>query len=79
MINSKQERAARRLIILEGLNNGLSKEKIAEKLGVKPFMVRRDLKRMMHGQDQELKQAQNNAIEIALAEKNRISNRSAER
>ena len=79
MINSKQEQAARRVIILEGINGGLSNEKIAQKLGVPPNMVRKDLYRMQHSKDQDLKQAQINAKEKARANKERISNRPGER
>ena len=78
MTNSNDERDARRTIILEGLNNGLSKQKIAEKLGIHPRMVRRDLNRMHHCKDPELKQALTNAHEKALADKKRISNRAGE-
>lgn len=79
MTNIKESRDARRLVILEGVNNGLSKEKIAEKLGIHPRMVRRDLKRMQHIRDPELKQAQINARDKALEVKEMISNRAGER
>ena len=79
MINSEMERAARRLIILEGLNVGLSNEKIAKKLGVNPGTVRKDVKRMKRGQDQDLKRAQTNALEKSLAEKEKHRNRLGER
>ena len=79
MVNSKQERAARRVIILEGLNGGLSKEKIAKKLGVNPSIVRKDLNRMKYCKDPDLKQAQINVKEKARANKERISNRPGER
>ena len=67
------------MVILEGLNNGLSKEKIAEKLGIHPRMVRRDLNRMQHSRDPELKQAQINARDKALEVKETNSNRAGER
>ena len=79
MINSKQERAARRLIILEGLKGGLSKEKIAKKLGVNPRIVRKDLNRMKYSKDPDLRQTQINVKEKADANKERISNRPGER
>jgi len=79
MTNTKEERDARRTVILEGLNNGLSKEKIAEKLGIHPRMVRRDLNRMQHTRDPELKQAQTNARDKALEAKEMLSNRAGER
>lgn len=79
MTNSNDERDARRVVILDGLNKGLSKEKIAEKLGVHPRMVRRDMNRMHFSKDPELKQAQINAQEKALEEKERISNMAGER
>ena len=79
MINSKQERAARRLIILEGLNGGLSKERIAKKLGVNPRIVRKDLNRMKYSKDPDLRQTQINVKEKADANKERISNRPSER
>jgi IS30 family transposase len=78
MTNSKEERAARRLVILEGLNNGLTNEKIAKKLGMHPRMVRRDMNRMHHSKDPELKQALINAQEKILAEKKKKSNRAGD-
>ena len=78
MTNTKEEQEARRTVILEGLNNGLSKEKIAEQLGIHPRMVRRDSSRMQHSKDPELKQAQINARDKALEAKELISNRAGE-
>ncbi len=43
MTNSVQERADRRIIILKGMNEGLSREEIAEGLGVSPVVVRREV------------------------------------
>ena len=74
MKNSNIERAARRLTILDGINGGLSHEKIAEKMGIQPRMLRRDLKRMRRIKDPELKQAYKKALERVLEKKLAVSN-----
>lgn len=79
MTNSNDKRNERRLIILKGLNDGLSKERIAEELGVHPRIVRRDLTRMHRRRDPELRKALSNAQEHVLAEKERIRNKAGER
>ena len=78
MTHTKEERDARRLVILEGLNNGLTNEKIAEKLEIHPRMIRRDLSRMQHSRDPELKQALINAREKIAAAKEKAANRQDE-
>ncbi|MFA9496796.1 MAG: hypothetical protein ACERKS_12875 [Candidatus Bathyarchaeota archaeon] len=79
MTNSINERAARRLTILNGINGGLSHEKIAEKMGIQPRMLRRDLKRMRRIKDPELKQAYKKALERVQAKKLAVSNRPGEK
>ena len=63
MTNSIQEQEKRRPIILEGIIGGFAKSKIAVKLGVPLWVVRRDLKRMRYNRDPELKQAYKEAEE----------------
>lgn len=75
MTNSIQERADRRIIILKGMNKGLSREKIAEGLGVSPVVVRRDLSRMRRTRDPELRKASRVAEEKMDQEKETQSNR----
>jgi transposase len=48
------ERNARRLIILDGINEGLTNDKIAAKLGVRSSVVKRDLRIMKYSKDQGL-------------------------
>ena len=79
MTNSINERATRRLTILNGINGGLSHEKIAEKMGIQPRMLRRDLKRMRRIKDPELKQAYKKALERVQAKKLAVSNRPGEK
>jgi len=57
MSSNIQEQETRRLHILEGINEGFAYSKIAAKLGVHTWVVMRDLKRMRHNRDPELKQA----------------------
>ena len=78
MTNSVQERADRRIIILKGMNEGLSREKIAEGLGVSPVVVRRDVSRMRRIRDPDLREASRNAEEISDQEKKIQSNRADE-
>jgi hypothetical protein len=78
MTNTIESRDARRTVILEGLNSGLTNEKIAEKMGIHPRMVRRDLTRMKYSKDPELKQALKNAREKAIAAKEKKSNRAGD-
>ena len=79
MTNSINERATRRLTILNGINGGLSHEKIAEKMGIQPRMLRRDLKRMRRIKDPELRQIQKNAETKAIVDKEEKANRAGER
>jgi transposase len=79
MTSSIQEKETRRLNILEGINGGLAYSKIAEKLGVHLWVVMKDLKRMRHNGDPELKQANRKAQELIQAKKISIANRHDER
>ena len=79
MMNTNEGRDARRLDILEGLNKGLSHEKIAEKMGIQPRMLRRDLKWMRRIKDPELRQIQKNAATKAIVDKEENANRAGER
>jgi hypothetical protein len=79
MTNSINERAARRLTILNGINGGLSHEKIAENMGIQPRMLRRDLKRMRRIMDPGLKQAYKKALERVQEKKLAVSNRPGEK
>lgn len=79
MTNSIQERADRRIIILKGMNEGLSREKIAEGLGVSPVVVRRDVSRMRRIRDPDLRKASRNAEEMSDKAKEAQSNLANER
>jgi hypothetical protein len=73
MTNSIQEQETRRLDILKGIVGGFANSKIAAKLGVPLWVVRRDLKRMRHNRDPELKQAYREAQEQVQANKQSIA------
>ena len=79
MINSIQEQETRRLNILEGIIGGLAYSKIAIKLGVSQLVVKRDLYRMRHNRDPELKQAYREAQEQVQAKKQSIASLPDER
>ena len=79
MTNSIEERDSRRSVIIEGIEQGLSNEKIAEKLGVHQRVVRRDLSRMHHSKDLELKKAQIIGKERADKAKESKANRAGEK
>jgi len=79
MTNSINERAARRLTILNGINGGLSHSKIAGKLGVSRLVVKKDLNMMRRTKDPELKQAYKKARERVLEKKLAVSNRPGEK
>jgi len=79
MTNSINERAARRLTILNGINWGLSHSKIAGKLGVSRLVVKKDLNMMRRTKDPELKQAYKKARERVLEKKLAVSNRPGEK
>ena len=79
MKNSNIERAARRLTILDGINGGITRFKIAEKLGVSHLVVKRDLNVMRRRKDPELKQAYIKGRERVLAKKLAVSNRPGEK
>ena len=79
MTNSIQEQETRRLDILKGIIGGFANSKIAAKLGVPLWIVRRDLKRMRHNRDPELKQAYREAEEQVQAEKQSIASLPDER
>jgi len=68
-----QEQETRRLDILKGITGGFANSKIAEKLGVPLWVVRRDLKRMRYNRDPELKQAYREAEEQVQAKKQSIA------
>ena len=74
MSSSIQEQETRRLVILDGINMGFSCSKIAAKLGVQLWVVNKDLKRMRHDKDLELKQAYRNAYEQVRAKRQVIAN-----
>lgn len=73
MTNSSQEQENRRSIILDGVNRGIENSKIASKLGVPLWVVKKDLNRMRHNRDPELKKAYRKAQEQALAKKQAIA------
>ncbi len=73
------EHEKRRLIILEGINGGIENSEIAAKLGVPPWVVRRDLKKMRHNRDPELKKAYRKAQERVQAKKQRSTTSLAKR
>ncbi len=79
MTNSINERAARRLTILNGINRGLSHSKIAWKLGVSRLVVKKDLNMMRRTKDPELKQAYKKALDRVQAKKLAVSNRPGEK
>jgi transposase len=73
MTSSIQEHETRRLDILEGIIGGLANSKIAAKLGVSLSVVKRDLYRMRHNRDPELKQAYRKAQEQVQAKKQLVA------
>lgn len=79
MSNTIQDRADRRVIILEGMNKGLTNDTIAENLGVSPIVIRKDLNRMRKRKDPELREAKRNAEEIVLDKREKKANRPNER
>jgi len=68
-MTTRIEKETRRLIILEGINGGIEKSEIAAKLGVPPWVVRRDLKKMRYNRDPDLKKAYRKAKERVQAKK----------
>ena len=74
MTNSINDRAARRLTILDGINGGLTHSKIAWKLGVSRLVVKKDLNMMQRNRDPELKQAYKKAQESVQAKKLAVAN-----
>lgn len=74
-----QEQETRRLDILKGIIGGFANSKIAAKLGVPLWVVRRDLKRMRHNRDPDLKQAYSTAQEQVQAKKQLVANLPDER
>lgn len=79
MTISIQEQETRRLDILKGIIGGFANSKIAAKLGVPLWVVRRDLKRMRYNRDPELKQAYREAQEQVQAEKQLVASLPDER
>ena len=78
-MTTRIEKEKRRLIILEGIKGGIEKSEIAAKLGVPPWVVRRDLKKMRYNRDPELKKAYRKAQERVQAKKQRITTSLGER
>jgi hypothetical protein len=68
------EHEERRLIILEGINEGIENSEIAANLGVPLWVVRRDLKKMRYNRDLELKKAYRKAKERVQAKKQTTAN-----
>ena len=58
MSNVIRERQERRLIILEGISQGLKQSEIATQLGVNRWVILNDLRFMRNNGDPELKEAQ---------------------
>ena len=79
MTISIQEQETRRLDILKGIIGGFANSKIAAKLGVPLWVVRRDLKRMRYNRDPELKQAYMKAQEQVQAKKQSVASLPDER
>jgi len=79
MTSSIQEQETRRLDILDGINGGFAYSKIADKLGVRRWVVMRDLKRMRYNRDPELKQAYRKAQEQVQAKKRSVASLPDER
>jgi hypothetical protein len=79
MSSSIEELETRRSNILDGINGGFAYSKIADRLGVRLWVVMSDLKRMRHNRDPELKQAYMKAQEQAQAKKQSIARLSDER
>jgi len=79
MTISIQEQETRRLDILEGIIGGFANSKIAAKLGVPLWVVRRDLKRMRYNRDPGLKQAYREAEEQVQAKKQSVAGLPGER
>ena len=79
MTISIQEQETRRLDILEGIIGGFANSKIAAKLGVPLWVVKRDLKKMRYNRDPELKQAYSTAQEQVQAEKQLVASLPDER
>jgi len=59
MSNVIRERQERRLILLEGISQGLKHSEIATQLGVNRWIILHDLRFMRNNGDPELKEAQN--------------------
>lgn len=69
-----QEQETRRLGIIDGVNRGLASSKIAANLDVPLWVVKKDLRRMQHNRDSELKQAYSNAKEKTQEKKQLTAN-----
>ncbi len=73
MISDTQEQETRRINILDGINGGFGSSEIASDLGVPLWVVIKDLKRMKHNRDPDLKQAYRKAEELVQAEKQSVA------
>lgn len=79
MNNKIQERETRRLDIIDCISKGYEVSKIAKNLEVPRWTIIKDLKRMQHYRDSELKDAYKHAKEQSQLKKQIIANRPDER
>ena len=79
MISNIREQEARRISIIDGINNGIPCSRIAAKLGVHLWVVMGDIRRMRHDRDPALKEAYRMAEERVQIEKRKVANKQDER
>jgi transposase len=79
MVSDTKEQEARRMGIINGINNGIPCSKIAAKLGVRLRVIKSDIKRMRHDRDPALKKAYLKAEERVQSEKRKQANLPDER
>jgi hypothetical protein len=79
MVSDIEEQEMRRIIIIDGINSGISYSKIAAKLGVNLWVVMGDIKRMRHDRDPGLNDAYVKAEERIQAMKRKKANLPDER
>jgi len=79
MTTNIQEQETRRIDIIDGINKGFGYSKIATKLDVPLWIVKKDLRRMRRYRDSELKQAYSNAKEQVQVKKQLIDSLPGER
>jgi hypothetical protein len=77
--NSLPEQEMRRITILKGISDGLTRSQIAEKLCVRPCVVTKDLTRMKRKRDSKLIQAYITAQKLFQAKKLLRANRHDDR